>query len=203
MDIRQASRGLHGTEARGTIPPAAIAEEKTPRPVPEVDGDATLKSPLEEFGPESVIKSYRDFLHARDISDDDIRDVLEYLITSGNVSWKFELFDRIPAEFRIRPSWVDDYILETIDRETAGDERLSMMRYNNLVAVCNLAASLVSFKDETYRVEDFDKARKRVQDMPYIIQNALVNKLAVFDRTIAVATSDWAIKNFMRPRKEK
>ena len=85
MDIRQASRGLHGTEARGTIPPAAIAEEKTPRPVPEVDGDATLKSPLEEFGPESVIKSYRDFLHARDISDDDIRDVLEYLITSGNV----------------------------------------------------------------------------------------------------------------------
>ncbi|WP_448344182.1 hypothetical protein [Desulfovibrio piger] len=206
MDIRQASRGLHGTEARGTIPPAAIAEEKTPRPVPEVDGDATLKSPLEEFGPESVIKSYRDFLHARDISDDDIRDVLEYLITSGNVSWKFELFDRIPAEFRIRPSWVDDYILETIDRETTGDERLSMMRYNNLVAVCNLAASLASFKDETYRVEtkeDFDRARKRVQDMPYIIQNALVNKLAVFDRTIAVATSDWAIKNFMRPRKEK
>ena len=57
MDIRQASRGLHGTEARGTIPPAAIAEEKTPRPVPEVDGDDTLKSPLEEFGPESVIKS--------------------------------------------------------------------------------------------------------------------------------------------------
>jgi len=166
----------------------------------------SIKSPLEEFGPESVIKSYLDFLHARNITDDDIRDVLECLITSGNVSWRFELFDRIPVEFRVRPSWVDDYILELVDRETADNDRVSMMRYNNLVAVCNLAASMAAFRDETYRVEtkeDFEKARKRVQDMPYIIQNALVNKLAVFDRTIAVATSDWAVKNFMRPRKEK
>lgn len=207
MDIRQASRGLPGTEARGTVPPAAVVDEKTPRPAPEVEEDGTgLKSPLEEFGPESVIRSYLDFLHARDVTDDDIRDVLEYLITSGNVSWKFELFDRIPVEFRVRPAWVDDYILETIDRETAGDERLSMMRYNNLVAVCNLAASMTAFRGDAYSVEtkeDFDRARKRVQDMPYIIQNALVNKLAVFDRTIAVATSDWAVKNFMTPRKEK
>ena len=143
---------------------------------------------------------------ADNITDDDIRDVLECLITSGNVSWRFELFDRIPVEFRVRPSWVDDYILELVDRETADNDRVSMMRYNNLVAVCNLAASMAAFRDETYRVEtkeDFEKARKRVQDMPYIIQNALVNKLAVFDRTIAVATSDWAVKNFMRPRKEK
>ena len=112
----------------------------------------------------------------------------------------------MPVEFRVRPSWVDDYILELIDRETADNERVSMMRYNNMVAVCNLAASMTAFKGETYRVEtrdDFETARKRIQDMPYIIQNALVNKLAVFDRTIAVATSDWAIKNFTKPRKEK
>ena len=195
-----------GAQAEGIVPPATVANEKPVPTVPEVDGEAGIKSPLEELGPESVIKSYLDFLHARNITDDDIRDVLECLITSGNVSWRFELFDRIPVEFRVRPSWVDDYILELVDRETADNDRVSMMRYNNLVAVCNLAASMAAFRDETYRVEtkeDFEKARKRVQDMPYIIQNALVNKLAVFDRTIAVATSDWAVKNFMRPRKEK
>lgn len=212
MDIRSASRPISGSFARsgaqaeGIVPPATVANEKPVPTVPEVDGEAGIKSPLEEFGPESVIKSYLDFLHARNITDDDIRDALECLITSGNVSWRFELFDRIPVEFRVRPSWVDDYILELVDRETADNDRVSMMRYNNLVAVCNLAASMAAFRDETYRVEtkeDFEKARKRVQDMPYIIQNALVNKLAVFDRTIAVATSDWAVKNFMRPRKEK
>lgn len=213
MDIRSASRGAtrvpdtqHAASATGSVPPEAVTGEKPLRPVPEVDGEATIRSPLEEFGPESVIRQYLDFLHARDITDDDIQDVLECLITSGNVSWRFDLFDRIPVEFRVRPSWIDDVILEFIDRETSDSDRVSMMRYNNLVAVCNLAASMTAFRDETYRVEtreDFEKARKRIQDMPYIIQNALVNKLAVFDRTIAVATSDWAIKNFTKPRKEK
>lgn len=208
MDIRLASRNTGAPRGmkEGTVPPATLTEEKAARPVPEVDGEATIKGPLEEFGPESVISQYLDFLHAHDITDDDIQDVLECLITSGNVSWKFKLFDRMPVEFRVRPSWVDDYILELIDREAADNERVSLMRYNNMVAVCNLAASMTAFKDETYRVEtreDFEMARKRIQDMPYIIQNALVNKLAVFDRTIAVATSDWAIKNFTKPRKEK
>ncbi len=208
MDIRLASRNTGAPRGmkEGTVPPGTLTEEKAARPVPEVDGEATIKGPLEEFGPESVISQYLDFLHAHDITDDDIQDVLECLITSGNVSWKFKLFDRMPVEFRVRPSWVDDYILELIDREAADNERVSLMRYNNMVAVCNLAASMTAFKDETYRVEtreDFEMARKRIQDMPYIIQNALVNKLAVFDRTIAVATSDWAIKNFTKPRKEK
>lgn len=208
MDIRLASRNTGAPRGmkEGTVPPGTLTEEKAARPVPEVDGEATIKGPLEEFGPESVISQYLDFLHAHDITDDDIQDVLECLITSGNVSWQFKLFDRMPVEFRVRPSWVDDYILELIDRETADNERVSMMRYNNMVAVCNLAASMTAFKGETYRVEtrdDFEMARKRIQDMPYIIQNALVNKLAVFDRTIAVATSDWAIKNFTKPRKEK
>ena len=208
MDIRLASRNTGAPRGmkEGTVPPGTLTEEKAARPVPEVDGEATIKGPLEEFGPESVISQYLDFLHAHDITDDDIQDVLECLITSGNVSWQFKLFDRRPVEFRVRPSWVDDYILELIDREAADNERVSLMRYNNMVAVCNLAASMTAFKDETYRVEtreDFEMARKRIQDMPYIIQNALVNKLAVFDRTIAVATSDWAIKNFTKPRKEK
>ena len=208
MDIRLASRNTGAPRGmkEGTVPPATLTEEKAARPVPEVDGEATIKGPLEEFGPESVISQYLDFLHAHDITDDDIQHVLECLITSGNVSWQFKLFDRMPVEFRVRPSWVDDYILELIDREAADNERVSLMRYNNMVAVCNLAASMTAFKDETYRVEtreDFEMARKRIQDMPYIIQNALVNKLAVFDRTIAVATSDWAIKNFTKPRKEK
>lgn len=225
MDIRSASRGtgsfrttqdiknmqdtksMQGaTLAGGTVPPATLTEEKTARPVPEVDGVATMKGPLEEFGPESVIRQYLDFLHAHDITDDDIQNVLECLITSGSVSWQFQLFDRLPVEFRVRPSWIDDYILELIDKETTDNERVSLMRYNNIVAVCNLAASLTAFRDETYRIEtreDFERARKRIQDMPYIVQNALVNKLAVFDRTIAVATSDWAVKNFTKPRKEK
>ena len=36
--------------------------------------------------------------------------------------------------------------------------------------------------------------------MPYITQNALVNALSLFDKALAVATSDWAVKNFTKPR---
>ena len=168
------------------------------------NGDAV--APSDAFGADAVISQYMSFLKDNDITMEDLENVLSALISAGNVSWKFDLLGSIPAEFQVRSTWVNDYILELVDQETKDDQKVSMLRYNNIIAVCNLAASLTAYKDEVYRIEsreDFDKARKRIQDMPYIIQNALVNKLAVFDRAIAVATSDWAIKNFTKPRKEK
>ena len=200
MDIRSANKG------KGTVPPKELTPEKHQPPVPEVTESGTTVAPNEEFGEELVIEQYRKFLKENDMNDDDIRDILTTLITSGDVAWSFNLFNKIPVTFHVRPSWVNDYILEQIDRMTADDPKLSLVRYNNLMAVCNLAASMTSYNDKPCIIkkkEDFDRALQAVQDMPFIIQNALVNKLAVFDRAIAVATSQWAVRNFTEPRKDK
>lgn len=200
MDIRKAKR-----QKTGTVPPRSITPEKKVASVPAIDNDGVAVAPMDMYGGDVVIAQYMEFLKENDITEEDITNVLSALITSGNVVWKFELLNQIPVEFQVRKSWLNDHILEVIDEETKGNEKVSMMRYNNMIAVCNLAASMTAYKDEQYRIdtkEDFAKARKRVQDMPYIIQNALVNKLAVFERVVAVAVSEWALKNFTKPRKE-
>lgn len=105
--------------------------------------------------------------------------------------------------FQVRATWVNDYILKLVDNATQGDAHVSLMRFNSIVALYNLAGSLVQFGDETYYVSqenEFDAAIARVRQMPYITQSALVNALSLFDKALAVATSDWAVKNFTRPR---
>ena len=200
MDIRKAKRGS------GTVPPKVQTPEREMPAAPSVDGSGDAVAPSRDFGNDAVIAQYMAFLEENGITEEDLQNVLSAIITSGNVSWKFMLFDSIEAEFQIRPAWVNDCILELVDEETKSSEKVSVIRYNNIISVCNLAASLTRYKGESYNIrsrEDFDNARKRIQGMPYVLQNALVNKLAVFDRSIAVATSDWAVKNFTKARKEK
>ena len=194
MDIRSAKR-------TGVIPPMAVADDPGTPKVPTVSEETGQVELPYDGNP--IIQEYMKFLEKHDVSEDSIRQALEVLITSGTLSWKFLLFDRIPVEFHARPAWVDNYIIEVLDRT---DSKISNVHFNNIVAECNLAASLYKYGDEVYQVtneEELKEAVNRVRNLTYIIQNALVNKLAVFDRTIAVATSDWAIKNFIKPQQEK
>ena len=198
MDIRKAHK------VSGAMPPRTSAVEKEPQKIADVNdkGDVTV----EDFNGDAVCQAYMQYLNDNGISEDDVRNVQEALLTSENVSWSFDLFNKIPVVFEVRPAWIDDYIIEIIDNLASDNNRVSNVRYNNVVAECNLAASMKKYKDQDYVInsrEDLDAARKRVQVLPFIIQNALVKKLSVFDRTIAVATSDWAIKNFMKPQQEK
>ena len=198
MDIRKAHK------VNGTMPPRTPAVEKDPQKIADVNnrGDVVV----DDFNGDAGCQAYMQYLNDNGITEDDVRNVQEALLTSENVSWSFDLFDKIPVVFEVRPAWIDDYIIEIIDNLASDNNRVSNVRYNNVVAECNLAASMKKYKDQDYVInsrEDLDAARKRVQALPFIIQNALVKKLSVFDRTIAVATSDWAIKNFMKPQQEK
>jgi len=198
MDIRKAHK------INGVMPPRTSATEKEPQKIADVNKNGDVV--VEDFNGDLVCQAYMQYLTDNGITEDDVRNVQEALLTSENVSWSFNLFDRIPVVFEVRPAWIDDYIIEIIDRLSGESNRISNVRYNNVVAECNLAASMKKYKDQVYVInsrEDLDAARKRVQALPFIIQNALVKKLSVFDRTVAVATSDWAIKNFMKPQQEK
>lgn len=201
MDIRQAKPPV------GTMPPRNVAPEPQPAPSANVDENGEIQiDDLDSFGGDIVIKGYMDYLAKNGLGENDVTEAMEALLTSGSVSWSFDLFDRIPVNFIVRPAWVDNYISEILDAISAESALVSNVRYNNIVAECNLSASLTKYGEKEFVLrtnEDLENTRAFVRNLPYIVQNALVRKLAVFDRLLAVATSDWAIKNFMTPRKEK
>lgn len=201
MDIREARTPV------GTMPPRNVAPAHKPSPSADVDdkGETGVEE-LDSFGGDIVIKGYMEFLGRNGLGESDVTEAMEVLLTTGSISWAFDLFDRIPVNFIVRPAWVDNYISEIMDRISSESALVSNVRYNNIVAECNLAASLNKYGEKEFVIqgpEDMERAREFVRNLPYIVQNALVRKLAVFDRLLAVATSDWAIKNFMAPRKEK
>ena len=205
IDIRNARTSKKFNDT-GTVPQEHIAPTKESKPIPDVDENGEVTIPMAaNYDGDYVIAGYMEFLQKNGVTEEDVQNVLDALLTSGNVSWSFDLFERIPVTFVTREAWLDDYITEQIDDIASRSARVSNVRFNNLVAECNLAASLAQFRDEHYRIEkreDLEVARTRVQHMPHVIQNALVRKLAVFDRTLAVATSDWAVRNFTKPRQE-
>lgn len=201
MDIRKAKPPL------GAMPPKNVAQE--PEPVSSADandnGEISVDE-LDSFGSDLVIKGYLDYLEQNNVYKDDIIEAMDVLLTTGSVSWSFNLFDRIPVNFIVRPAWVDNYITEILDRMASETPIVSRVRYNNIVAECNLAASLAQYGDKNFAIRsaaDMGDAREFVRQLPYVVQNALVRKLAVFDRLLAVATSDWAVKNFTKPRQER
>lgn len=201
MDIRSAR------PPKGSMPPRNVAPEKPEMRSVDVDEKNEItENEIETYGGDLVVAGYMEYLEKNGISESDIGDILEALIANGSVSWSFELLERIPVEFVLRPAWVDDYITATFDRLAGETARVSNLRCHNIIAECNLAASLARYGETSFVVrseDDMDAARERVRKMPFIIQNALVRKLAVFDRVMAVAMSDWAVKNFMKPRQEK
>ena len=208
MDIRKAKKPVirkpEDSEQFGTMPPKTVAKEKEPSPIADVNDRGEIT--IEDFDGDAVVAAYMDYLDKNGITKEDIANVQEALFTTNNVEWQFNLFDKISVCFRIRPAWVDDYIIEILDSLAEANGHVSNIRYNNVVAECNLSASMVQYGDERYEIKtrvDLDNARERTRMLPFVIQNALVKKLSVFDRTVAVATSDWAIKNFMKPQQEK
>lgn len=201
MDIRRAKPPL------GTMPPRSVASEgKAPQGVNIDDKGEVVTEEIDFYGGDMVVKGYMEYLEKNNIHEDDISEVMEVLFTTGSVSWSFELFDRIPVTFVSRSAWVDNYISEILDKIASQSSIVSNVRFNNIVAECNLAASMSKYGDNSFSIAvetDMEAAREFVRQLPYVIHNALVRKLAVFDRLLAVATSDWAIKNFMKPRQEK
>lgn len=209
MDIREFNKG---SGAQGIVAPKIITGAGTPK---EQLGDnkvtapsaaietATAETPMTDLPSELVkdlvIKEYREYLEEEGIGDQEIMTVLDALITTGNVAWNFMLFGKIPVEFQMRAAWVNEYILTRLEN----DFPKSAHRFADTVGGYNLAASIRSYGDATFApvdLESFVAVHKAVMNMPFVVQNALIKKLAVFDRVVAVATSDWAVEKFMKPQ---
>lgn len=210
MDIRKASkpRLLSSAEVGASAPRFETGGDGTQlvtnpvkqelTPVPVAAGNATPE-PTEKLGDDETIELHRLFLRDRGIEESTIMAVLDMLMTGQDVLWQFELLKKIPVTFRVRPQWVDRYLIEEMERLRP----TNMARFTDLVGTINLAGSLDQYMNKKFKVagvEDLKEVIAFLGTLPFVIQNKLVDELSVFDRVIIVATSDWAIKNFTEPR---
>lgn len=198
MDIRNAKRPEKGT-APSRLQTAPKAEEKL---TPTVNSDGTLNEPPSGISEDLILRENWEYLKEHDITEEDLKNILDSILTTGNVQWEFKLFDRIPVIFKIREGWVDDLIIDRIDELTADKGKVSALRYTNLVAEMNLAASILRFGDRTFNATDeasFSENLNFIRALAFIHRNRLIEKLAVFDRAVTIATSEWSLKNFTKP----
>ena len=210
MDLREA------TPPKGTRQPKAITPEMKEE---KLSADAANKeqAPAQEQSQaqlKPIVEKEEDYgdpkiadgiatIKAEGLTKEDIFVVLDTLITTGNVAWDFNLFDKIPCRFQVRPTWITNYIMEVLGKKTNENASMTVTTYNNLLAEYNLAASLAKFKEDSFHystAEEFDEIYTHLMQMPYIILSELSKKLVVFDTIITVATSDWAVKNFTKPQ---
>lgn len=201
MDIRNATRPSKGTSTETRLTPVKPTDNTT-APFNE---DGTLNVIPESLSNDMIMVESWKYVKENGLTESDLNSLLDSLLTTGNVAWDFKLLNKVPVTFKVRESWVDDMIIERIDDITAHSDKVSALRYNNLIAEMNLAASMIRFQDHTPDLSTkagFKENLKFVQQLAYIYRNRLVNKLAVFDRAVSIATSDWALKNFMLPLSE-
>ena len=208
MDIRNASRpkivtkieeGNGLTSAKlSTInsgKASGIITEESTTLVAEENHHSNSTPTVDEITDDEVLNTHLEFLREKGIDKDTILSVLDMMLSGQTVLWQFDLLGKLPVVFRVRPQWVDKFLVEEIEKVKPSN----MARFTDIVGTVNLAGSLEKYGDKTFSLktkEDLQEVMLFLGSLPFIIQNKLVNELALFDRLVIVATSDWAVKNF-------
>lgn len=187
----------------GTPGPTQVTEPVTGKhkTSDSVEDTEVTEFPVETATEDERVQEYLTFLEKHDITQDDIASVLDTLVTDGDVKWGFNLLGRIPVVFRVRPTWVNTLLLKELE---VSSPKL-YTQFNSLVGMYNLAGSLEKYGDRTFALnseDDFRDCLTFVRNLSFILQSRLIEQLAIFDRVISVATSDWAVENFTTPRSE-
>ena len=201
MNIRTATKG---TQVR-SIPTEPLDEQVKREAVEKAAPQKVAPLTTDDFEGNALIEEYMNFVNDHGITKEDIFQLLDNIMTTGYLEWDTTINKgKTPLRFRMRPVWAEDLIAKHIDTLSA-DKNLSMARFSNVLRALNLAASLVLFGEREFNVTDeesFNQSLDFIRSLPYPIFAAVTTQLAIFDRAVAVAMSDWAMKNFTEPQKE-
>ena len=203
MDLREATPPK-GTKQRQPITPKM---EDTTHPVDNTPApEVTEKQVEEDYDGNKELAANMEKLKAEGLTKEDVFIVLDTLITSGNVAWDTTIFNKINCRFQVKPTWVTNYIMDSVTKIANDNPAMQMAMYNNLLAEYNVAATLKKYNDTEYTYvdeESFNDVYNTILQMPYVILTELSKKVVIFDTIIQVATSEWAVKNFTKPQSGK
>lgn len=131
-----------------------------------------------------------------------LRALLDTLLTNGEVLWEFKLLKKIPTVFRLRPAWVNDKLIEVLD----GEGPKSLVAFQEYISKYNLAGSLYTYGGTKICIkneQELENALQFIGTLPYVVKSALIKELALFDRIIAVCTSEIFMNSFLELQEAK
>ena len=147
---------------------------------------------------EDKIHGYKKFLLDNKISIKEMEEVLDTIVTDGEVIWTFQILGKIEAAFIMRPTWANEIVIRKLELEAPS----TYARFVNVLNIYNLAGSLYLYGKKKFspaNEDDLNEVMLFLNKLPYPVFLKLIDQLVIFDRLIAVATSQWAIENFSTP----
>ena len=150
---------------------------------------------------EEEINKQLEYFETLGITKTKLFELLDTLLTKGDVNWSFTLMRKIPVIFRLRPAWVNDELVKILDETPTN----TMIGFTEQISKYNLASSLKMYNNIGIDIQnkgDLENALNFIGKLPYIVKAHLIKELSLFDRIIAVATSDYFIENFSTPQQE-
>ncbi len=178
----------------GEVPKTTVTTEQVRDPITQ---DTPTAKEEEDLLTDSVIDEYLAYLADFDITEEDTLNLLAVLIADGTIYWDWKLLGHIPVTFKVRQAWHNEHLNEVIEKLNP----TTYARFTELVGLHNLAGSLVKYGKQTFRPEDekgLAVVLNFINTQPYIIREKLHKQLCIFDRLIAVATSDRVVANFTK-----
>jgi hypothetical protein len=169
-------------EAPQTQSEPSIQDQTTP----PMDGQELVQTMLIELAEEGYTEA-------------DAFEILDNLLTEGEHVFEFSLLNKLPCKFRVRPDWVQQHAVQSL--EVQGPKTVA--RLTDIINRYNLAGALMLIGKTKFEVktpEDLDACLAYLQEQPFAMINMLLNKLVIFDKLVAVASSPWALENFIEPR---
>jgi hypothetical protein len=160
------------------------------------DTSTGISDPVED------VETFKTDLYKEGYKDEDFFRVLDTLLTEDNYYFEFDILGKKKVVLGIRPDWVQMAVIEKV--EAAAPKTVA--RFTEIINRYNLAGSLVQYGDTAFTLEDeagLTKALDFIADLPFIIINVLIRRLIEFDHLVSVATSAWALENFIEPQSEK
>lgn len=163
-------------------------------PLPETETEFNVDALEDE-----LFDQHMEFLENNGVTEEDLFTALDTIIADGTLKFSFNLFDKIPVGFKMRSQWVNEYVAKVIEEKNPQ----TYARFSDIVSSWNLAGSIERIGDKKFTVktiEDLEKSKEHIANMPFVIKARLSEKLALFDRIVSVATSEWCVENFSKPR---
>lgn len=149
------------------------------------------------------VKDYRKFLKDNDISEEEAAQIVDDLLTKGFYEETIPLTRLTTLRLRTRLQQ-DSMRLQTSlqIRRPIYESAL-----NEIITRYNMAASLAAYKDNTFEFPTTNTEQKKVDDLfnerldfveclPEPVFMAIQNKLARFDRKIALVFREGVVENF-------
>lgn len=142
------------------------------------------------------IDLFYNFIKEKGVTDDVIRNIQKSILQGEAINFETTILKNMDLVLTTRPAWVNELIIEELNKYS----NVSYQMYIDIVSRVNLAASLVVFaghRFEPLTQENYKDRVEKLRELPSFVYDKIVNELVIFDRLIAVATSDKYLETFI------